>query len=59
MIFAVKLKRRMTSASILSIMIGKFCYRKKPYLVILFEIDKSLKINFYHTVLLFSLTIHL
>ena len=36
----------MASVSIFGIIIDKF-YRKKLYLVILFEIDKGLKIGFY------------
>ena len=47
----------MAGASILGIIIGKFHYKKKPYQVILFEIDKSLKISFYYIILLFGLTI--
>ena len=49
----------MASASILGIIIGKFCHKKKLYLVILFEIDKSLKVDFYYTILLFGLIIYL
>ena len=32
---------------------------KKPYLVILFEVNKSLKIGFYYTILIFDLIIDL
>ena len=58
-IFIVEFKRHVVNASILSIIIGKFRYKKKPYSVILFKIDKVLKINFYHTILFFDLTIYL
>ena len=57
MIFVVELKKHVANASIFNINIGKFRHKKKLYLVILFKIDKNLKINFYYTILLFSLTI--
>ena len=59
MISAVELERRMASASIFGIIIGKFRHRKKPCLVILFKIDKNLKVDFYYTILPFGLTVHL
>ena len=57
MIFAVKLKRHVIDASILGIIIDKFCYKKKPCLVILLKIDKSSKIGFNYIILPFGLTI--
>ena len=57
MIFAVEFKRRVASASILGIIIGKFYHKKKPYPVILFEIDKDSKIGFYFIILPFGLTV--
>ena len=59
MISAIKLKKFMASASIFGIIIGKFCHRKKLYSVILFKINKDLKVNFYCTILLFSLIVYL
>ena len=59
MISAVEFEKRMVSASILSIIIGKFCYRKKLCPVILFEIDEGSKINFYYIILLFDFTVRL
>ena len=59
MIFAVELERRVTGSSILGIIIDKFRYKKKLCLVILFEINKSLKIDFHYIILYFDLTIHL
>ena len=55
----VELKKRVANTSIFGIIISKFCHRKKPYLVILFEIDKGLKVDFYYTILSFNLTIYL
>ena len=49
----------MANTSIFGIIIGKYCYKKKPYLVILFKIDKGLKIGFYCTILSFGLTVYL
>ena len=59
MIFIVELKRRVANASMFGIIIDNFCYRKKPCLVILFEIDKGSKINFHYTILPFGLIVHL
>ena len=59
MISAVKLKRYVASTSIFGIIIDKFCHKTKLYLVILFEIDKNLKVGFYYTILLFGLTVRL
>ena len=59
MISAIELKRCVASVSIFGIILGKFCYKKKPYLVILFKIDKSLKIGFHYTILPFSMTVYL
>ena len=47
MISIVELKKHITSTGILSIVIGKLCYRKKPYLIILFKVDKDLEVDFY------------
>ena len=49
----------MASTSIFDIIIDKFYYKKKLYLVVLFKIDKDLKISFYCIILFFSLTVHL
>ena len=59
MIFAIELKKYMVGASIFGIIIGKFRYKKKLYLVILFEIDKSLKVDFYYIIFSFGLTVYL
>ena len=58
-IFVVKLKKHMADISIFGIIIDKLCYKKKPYLIILFKIDKDLKIDIYYTILPFGLTIRL
>ena len=59
MIFIIKYKKYVANISIFVIMISKFCYKKKLYLVILFKINQSLKIGFNFIILFFSLTIHL
>ena len=59
MISAVKLKKCVANIGILSIIISKFCYKKKLCLIILFKFDKSLKVDFYHTILSLSLAIYL
>lgn len=57
MIFAYKFKKHIAHNSILDIVVSKLCYKKKPYLIILFEVDKSSKICFYYAILSFSLAI--
>ena len=57
MIFAIKLKKCVVDASILIIIIGKLCYKKKSCRIILLKIDKDSEIGFYYTILLFSLAI--
>ena len=51
MISAIELKSYMVSISILSIIVSKLYHKKKPYLVILFKVDKGLEIGFYCTIL--------
>ena len=41
------------------IIIYKFSYKEKIYLIILFLINKNLKINFYYIILFFNLTINI
>ena len=59
MISAFELKRHVTDTSIFGIIIDKFRHKKKLYSVILFEIDKNSKIDFYYIILLFGLIVHL
>ena len=59
MIFIIKFKKHIAGASIFDIIIGKFYYKKKLCLIILFEINKNLKVGFYYTILPFDLTIYL
>ena len=49
----------MTNASILGVIVDKLQHKKKPYLIILLEIDESLEVGFYYTILPLSLTVHL
>ena len=58
-ISAIKLKKHIASISIFGIIISKFCYIKKSCLIILFKVDKSLKIYFYHIILPFGQDAHL
>ena len=57
MISVIELKRHMAGISIFNIIIGKFRYKKKLCLVILFQIDKNSKVSFYYTILPFDLTV--
>ena len=50
MIFAIELKKNEANASIFDIIINKLCYKKKSYLIISFEVNKSLKTSFYCTI---------
>ena len=59
MISAIELERHVVSASILGIVMGKFCYEKKPCPIILLEVNKSLKIGFYYVILPFGLIVYL
>ena len=57
MIFAIELKRYMINANIFGIIIGKLDYKKKPYLIILFKVNKDSKISFYYTILFLGLSV--
>ena len=46
-ISAIELEKYIANASIVSIIISKFHYKKKPFLIILLKIDKDLEISFY------------
>ena len=59
MISIVKLKKYIAGTSIFGIIIGKLYYKKKLYLIILFEVNKSLKVGFYYTILPLNLAIYL
>lgn len=58
-IAAVQLRRYVAGIGVFCIIIDKFSYWKKPYQVILLEVDKNLDVGFYFTVLSFSLIISL
>ena len=55
----MELKKYVIDTSIFKIIISKFCYEKKLYLIILIEVDKNLEIGFYYTILPFNLAIYL
>ena len=49
----------MANIGILGIIISKLCHGKKPYLIILFKVDKGLEVGFHHTILLLNLAVRL
>lgn len=55
----IELKRNMTNACNICIIVGKFYYWKKPCLSILFIIYKGLELGCYYYVLSFNLAISL
>ena len=59
MIFAIELKKHIISICIFNIIIDKFCCKKKLCSVILFSINKSLKVDLYHLILFFDLAIYI
>ena len=59
MISAIKLERYMTGTGIFGIIVSKLRYEKKPYPIILLEVDKGSKISFYYTILPLNLAIYL
>ena len=58
MIFEIELEKYVAIINIFCIIKGKFYY-KKLYLIILFKIDKCLKLNFYYAILFLNLAIYL
>ena len=59
MISAIELKKSVANVSIFGIIIGKLRHKKKLCPIILFEVDKDLKISFHCGILSFGLTIQL
>ena len=59
MISAIELERCVANAGIFGILISKFCYEKKPYLIILLKVDNGLEIDFHCTILPLSLAVRL
>ena len=57
MISAIELKRYVASASVLGIVIGKLCHRKKPCPIILIKVDKGSEVGFHCTILPFGLPV--
>ena len=49
----------MAGTGIFGIIVSKLRNRKKPCLIILLKVDKSLELGFHYTILSFSLAIHL
>ena len=59
MIFAIEFKKYVANTSIFSIIIAKLYYKKKSYSIILFKVNKNLKIGLYYTFLFLNLIIYL
>lgn len=59
MIFTIELKRRVTGAGILSIIVSKLRDRKKLCPIILLKFDKGPNIGFYYVILPLNLAIRL
>ena len=49
----------MAGADILDIVIDELHHKKKPYAIILLNIDKNSEVGFHYTILSFGLTIRL
>ena len=58
MIFVIEFKKHVASNSIFGIIIGKLCHKKNLCSIILFKINKNLKVGFYYTILPFGLAIY-
>ena len=52
-----KLKKYIAGISNFGIIINELCYKKKLYPIVLFKINKNLKIGFHYTIMFFSLAI--
>ena len=57
MISSIKLEKYIAIISIFDIIISKISYQYKKCLVILFKVNKNLKINFHYIILFLSLAI--
>ena len=57
--YYIELERFVTGVGILGIIVSKLCYRKKPCLIILFQVDKDPKIGFHCAILSLSLAVRL
>ena len=55
----IKLENHMTNISIFSIIIGKLYHRKKPYPIILFEVEKDPKTSLNYAILFLGLAVYL
>ena len=57
MVATIELKRHLTFADVLGVVVGEFCHQYKPCPVILLPIHKSRKVYFHCAVLLFRLLV--
>ena len=49
----------MAGIGIFGIILGELCYEKKPYLIILLKVDKSLEVGFHYIILPLNLALYL
>ena len=59
MISKVKIQKYIAGACVFSIIINKLSYWQEPYLIIPFEVNKSLKISFIYIIQSFGLAFYL
>ena len=59
MVAIIQLKKYIAGARILNIIIIELSHWQKPYLAILFKVDKGLEISFHCTILSFDLAVYL
>lgn len=59
MVVIIKLKKRVASACIFGVIIGKLSYQKEYSLIILLIIDTNSEVNFYYNILFLGLIISL
>ena len=59
MILAIELIKYVAGFGILSIVIDKLCYEKKPCLIILLKVDENLEVSFYCIILSLNLAVYL
>ena len=59
MILAIELKKYVTGAGILGIVVSELRHGKKPCSIILLKVDKGLEVGFYCILLPLCLAIHL
>ena len=59
MISAIELEKCVADTGILGIIVRELRHEKKPYQIILLEVNESLEVGFHRTILPLSLAVHL